>query len=426
MKKINQYIIAAAIPFLGMLAACTDGNDWTVDNSASRQRTPDGLEAEIDSATLNMELKWNKASGATGYEVQVSESPLMAGIDETEGIATFSTDASPMTIDRINDKIQIKENTTYYVRVRAIQAGKNPSKWATDDIASGTYKVQSPATLWIDDTGVGEKDLTMQWIKTKYATPTTIVNQNTGESHEITDEEKEALSYKATGLQDGVEYTFTLLDENGNQIGKTTKATEKAPNMDWAMSVMDLSTWVKGGITTLTSGKFTVEMNDHGGKFKGEFKDIRMISPLNETGEKLSFYRFNTNTKEFYSIDDWDPETSQFDPNKSKEYIKLTIPAKGRLYVYAYTGTAGRTMVVAKRVINPTTNEMTEEKIFDKALDSNLKDNAPEGDAVKYEKIYITEAGDYYVSSPSGAIYIYGFIFVPDEEIKQDPIDVIN
>ena len=424
MKKINKYIIAAVIPLLGMMAACTDDNDWTTDTSVTRLRAPEGLSVEVDSTTLNMELKWNKSAGAQAYQIQVSEEQLAEGFDETPGIPTFTATESPLTIERLNDQFEVKENTTYYVRVRAISDVKSPSKWATNDIVSGTLKTKSPATLWIDDSGVGETTLTMRWIKVKYANVTTILNQTTGESHEITSDEKSELSYTATGLQDGVEYTFVLLDDEGNQLGITSKATEKAPNMDWAMSIMDLSGWVKGGEVTLNDGPFKLTLNDHGGKFKGENKSIRMISPLNVVGEKITYYRFATNTKEFYSVDDYifDEATSTwgYDPAKSKVYIKLEIPAVGRLYAYAYSGNAGRNMVVARRTFNSVTNTLTEEVVFNRELDSNLKDNAKEGEAVKYDKIYIKEPGEYFVSTPSGGAYIYGFIFVPDEEIPDD------
>lgn len=424
MKKINKYIIAAVIPLFGMMAACTDDNDWTTDSSVNRLRAPEGLSVEVDSTTLNMELKWNKSAGAQAYQVQVSETPIAEGFDETPGIPTFTATESPLTIERLNDQFEIKENTTYYVRLRAISDVKSPSKWATDDIASGTLKTKSPATLWIDDTGVGETTITMRWIKVKYANVTTILNQTTGESHEITKEEKSELSYTATGLQDGVEYTFVLLDDEGNQLGIATKATEKSPNMDWAMSIMDLSGWIKGGEAILTDGAFKMTLNDHGGKFKGEDKSIRMISPLNEVGEKLTYYRFTTNTKEFYSVNDYilDEATGiwGYDPAKSKVLIKLDIPAAGRLYAYAYTGTAGRKMVVSRREFNTITNALDEEVIFSRELDSNIKDNAKEGEAVNYEKVYIKQPGEYFVSSPDGGIYIYGFIFVPDEEFTAE------
>jgi len=44
-----------------------------------------------------------------------------------------------------------------------------------------------------------------------------------------------------------------------------------------------------------------------------------------------------------------------------------------------------------------------------------LKDNAKEGEAVNYIKVYADQPGDYFINCPVGAIYIYGFIFVPDE-----------
>ena len=412
MKKINQYIIAAAIPLLGMLAACTDGNDWTVDSSAARQRTPDGLAAEVDEATLEIDLKWNKAAGASGYEIQISESPLSEGFDDTEGIPTFVSRENSWTIDRLNGQIEIKENTTYYVRVRALSETKKPSKWITDDITSGKFKVNTPAMLWIDDTGVGETTLTMKWHEIKYANPSVIINENTGELYDLGEEEKEAMTYTATGLNDGEEYTFILLDEEGNQIGKAIKSTEKAPNMELAREIMNLSGFVSGGTAVLTDeqfGDFVVTMNDQASKYKGENKDIRMISPTNIVGEKVTYYRFNTNTKEMATPSHWDVEKGDY----TKNYIKLSVPAKGRIYIYAYTGTAGRTMNVGYRVNND--GQISETVVWDGELDSNLKDNAKEGEAVNYIKVYADQPGDYFINCPVGAIYIYGFIFVPDE-----------
>ena len=399
MKKINQYIIAATIPLLGMLAACTDGNDWTVDNSAARQRTPDGLEVTVDEVKQQLEIKFNKADGATQHQVQISENPLTDGYDETEGIATFtfpSTENS-LKLPFNNSSITIKENTTYYLRVRALSDTKSYSKWVTNDVVTGTYKVTIPPVLRIDDVGVAEHDLTMTWHELDGITPSYIINQNTNERHDLTEEEKTSLSYKATGLEDGKEYTFILYDENDNQIGKATNSTEKSPNMDWALSIESLKDFDKQTHTTFEAAPFKVTFNCEDGKSSATASAYKFLNPIGEVIECTG--RVSTGGK--------------------GSTITIEIPAAGRFYLYAYDSQTRQRRVFIK-AYDSVTDDYDTDILFE---NEKTKDVAgKQVSTVKVNNAYapvkcrIDKAGTYKIAYDA-SVYICGFCFVPDEAI---------
>jgi hypothetical protein len=422
MKKINKYIIAAAIPLLGILAACTDGNDWSTDSSVTRQRTPEGLTVEVDSTTLNMEVKWTKAAGAASYEIQVSENPLAEGFDDAQGIPTFTATESPLTIDRLNDQFQIKENTTYYVRLRAISATKSPSKWVTDDITSGMYATKTPATMWIDALGIDYNQLTMQWIKIKYASVAAVVNENTGTRHELTEEEKDTRNYTATDLEPNAEYIFTLYDEEGNQIGQVRESTETKPNMDNALSILDFSTWVDG-VREFSSGGFvaTFENTNNKQKYEAEKFDRyvmpdKTMSPAKDVDPSDPAYK--------YLIKD---RLSTGGKSTSGNQIFLTIPSSGRLYLYTRSGSAGRyvylmgfddaTQEYAIHIIPEGKGDDADGRGKEVPTTKNVKDpvSGKENQGYAFTKIKVP-AGGTYLLSYSASIYFQGFCFIPDEE----------
>jgi len=408
MKKINQYIIAAVIPLLGMLAACTDGNDWTVDNSANRQRTPDGLEVTIDEVKQQMVIKFNKVTGASQYQIQISENPLSEGFDDTEGYATFTSPSTEnqLTLRFDNSTFPIKENTVYYLRARALSETKAPSKWITNDIVTGTFKVTIPPVMRIDDVGVAEHELTMTWHELDGVNPSYIINQNTGDRHDLTEEEKTNMSYKATGLEDGTEYTFILYDEFDNQIGKATNSTEKSPNMDWALSIESLKDFDKATNNSFAAGPFKVIFNCEDGKPSATSSAYKFWNPI---GEQIDC-------------------TGRVSTGGKGSTITLEIPAPGRFYVYAYDS-----QIRNRRVFVKAFNSITDEYDIDVLFENEKTKENPgkEVATVKTNNAYapvkcrIDEAGTYKLTY-SASVYICGFCFVPDEEIKQDPIDVIN
>ena len=197
MKKKYNYIIAAAILLTGMLqlVSCKDSNnDWTTDPSVTKQRPPSSLTVEVDSATLDMSIQIGTIAKAAYYELQMSESALTSNEDiPVEGaIYTFNNITEDqfvngkITISRQNEQCEIKDNTTYYFRVRAIGQDGTISNWYTNGMlyyggidnentakrmmANACYSIDTPALLWVNDNDIDPDAMTISWYVPNYVT----------------------------------------------------------------------------------------------------------------------------------------------------------------------------------------------------------------------------------------------------------------
>lgn len=418
MKKIHYYIIAAALPLMGMLTACTDENDWSKDGpdtsiTANRLYTPSGLEIEVDSATFVLEAKFTGIGSAEKYQVQISENPLLEGFDETTGIATFEGTTSPIEIPRVSSNFEIKENTTYYVRIRAV-SGSKVSKWVTDGKISGKKATLAPKNLWINAAGIDEDFLVLNWndklvesnTKEHYCNIGSIRNVNTGEVKTNTDIDFDAGSYQWDGLAKGTSYTFELIDTDGNIIGKVTAATETLPNMDWAMAIDDWGDIKQGDAATVTdtSGKFTIEV-EGGAKIKTE-------------NDKSDFYLNPVKIMECPM-----KNGKRLTTGGKAGSLTLTLPGvTGRLYAYTHVGSsgAGRKMLVKRQ-----SDEKAVEFLPPNTKISGVLADGSSKTGYEFQKIYI-KSGD--IDSANNkvtvkitwdaSIYICGFCFVPDEQVQ--------
>ena len=143
MKKTFKYIMTVAVVLTGLLqlVSCKDSNnDWTTDPSVTKQRPPTSLSVEVDSATLDLSVQIGTIANAASYDLQISESPLTSNASlPVEGeVFTISNIKEAdfvngkITIARKNDQFEVKNNTTYYFRVRAIGKDNTVSNWYTN------------------------------------------------------------------------------------------------------------------------------------------------------------------------------------------------------------------------------------------------------------------------------------------------------
>jgi hypothetical protein len=412
MKKIHLYILASTLTFMGVLTACTNENDWSENNGSghlTRVLTPSDLSASTDSATLDITVKFKELSTKNTeltYEVQISESPLSEGIDGTPGIATFDGTGSPIVISRTNGQLELKDGTAYYLRLRA-KDNSRVSKWVTDGTQGGYYQIKTPETFRIDDDDVFYNKIVLSWNKKQiaknsnphYCNIQSIKNVNTGNEEVLTDDQLKSGSFEWTGLTESTEYAFQLIDTDNKVIKELKKTTETKPNMDWARTITDLSSWKSGEAVELADKSFKITIADYGKKFKGDAdKNAIFIDPLGNKTTKAKFYRFSTNTNAF--------ATSPNDNSMCQ--IKMEIPAAGRLYVYTYGGSNSdiRRLIIKKMI---SAKKFDTKEYYNKAVAYA----AVEKDTYSYNKICFTEAGTYYLSN-SASIYFWRFVFVPD------------
>lgn len=402
MNKIIKNI-AAVLPMLAFLAACTDTNDWKVDSSINRQPSLTTFELTPDTVELSMAVKFETQKSASGYEIQISTDSLKEGFDESTnyaGLKTIKVDnptTGSLDIDygTGEDQYPWVENTTYYMRVRALSATKSSSKWFTSGIMGDVKSVKMTPMFTVSGLDISADEITLHWIKKyKSGTPEYIAMvdaEGNVTRVDLSTDEKEEAEKTVSGLDGGATYTFYICDAEGNKLGTTTVTTEKTPNMEKALSIFGMPDFIKqtaGSEQTFwdTTNTFAAKFIDAGGKFKMDTaKSDSYFNPLKEvfkTGDMEGSdggYRMNTN-------------------GKAGE-IDMTIPSKGRLYVYARSGSAGRNLIFTQNKV----------KLLEQEAPS-----AKTGDAYAFTKVNV-EAGTVVITW-SASIYIQGFQFVPDEE----------
>jgi len=390
MKKTYNYIIAAAIILTGMLqlVSCKDSNnDWTTDPSVIQQRPPTSLTVELaDSASLDINVTIGTLATATSYELQVSESPLSSveandaatvtsEIWKFDGITEDDFENGKYVLKRENEKFTITQNTTYYFRVRAVGEDGTKSNWYTNGLlyygSDGDEKIAqtllensytnnsnlnsnssltTPSVMWIGDMDIESDALTINWHETDYATAKYLRNETTGEERDISNAPKnpeytktKAWYYQWTGLEVDKEYTFSILDENNNVIGTFTGRTEFAPDLT-------ISYFLPGKTDSplaSTDPDFELKSLDNNGNESDLFKGTFIVAKKMATktgGQKSSDRTYiSPFTKQVFQplspTDKWytsDGTKYNMIQTKSKDSsLELTIPAEGRLYIYA-------------------------------------------------------------------------------------------
>ena len=125
MKNIKSLMIACLAIGAGAMTSCTDKMDnWGTDASHSRLFSVTSLSVTPEATTATVEYKGG--SGATAYQIQVSTEKLNDDIEPyAEG--TITIESTSMTTAVVTG---LFSETNYYLRIRAIGEGKNPSLWA--------------------------------------------------------------------------------------------------------------------------------------------------------------------------------------------------------------------------------------------------------------------------------------------------------
>lgn len=440
MKKTYNYIIAVAIVLTGMLqlVSCKDSNnDWTTDPSVIQQRPPTSLEADVDSATLDMSVQIGTIAKAAYYELQISESPLTSNDDiPVEGtVYTFSDITEDefvngaITITRVNEQFTIKDNTSYYLRVRAIGNDGTISNWYTNGmlyyggisnektaermLENTYYRAETPAIEWVSDNNIDPDALTISWYETSYATVATIRNETLGTEVSASAATQDpdytkikVWNYKWEGLEANKAYTFSLLDDAGNVITTMTQSTEYAPNMALAHSIL---TWEKDEVIGAKGESKVVYDPDN--YFSITFNEE---SASNAGYTNTGGYYCQTPDKKVYKS----PYRVQV---KNTNTLEAQVPEDGRLYLYA--NGSPTTYEISKHLgIGEDGSDQWEviQKVTVKK--DNKTPIEDEGGSTrncfKFVKVKLNGAvdGRYKIApTASKSCYYYGFVFVPDD-----------
>lgn len=455
MKKTYYFITTVAIILTGMLqlVSCKDSNnDWTTDSSVLKQRPPSSLTVEADSATLDLTVQIGTIANAAYYELQMSESQLTSNADiPVEGtIYTFSNIKESqfvdgkITIARKNEQCEIKDNTTYYFRVRAIGNDNTFSNWYTNGmlyyggisnektaermLANACYSIDTPSVMWVNDNDVDPDALTISWYETDYSTVATIRNETLGTEVSASSATQnpdytkvKVWYYKWDGLEANKAYTFSLLDDAGNVITSMTMSTESAPNMSLAHSIL---AWEKNQVCGVKGD--TLELSDPDDYFAVNFLES---SAANAGYTNTGSYYCQTPDKKVYKS----PYRVQV---KNTNTLEIWVPESGRLYLYAngspttyelskYIGKAEDGADMWEVIQRVTVKKDDKTPIEDEGGSTRncikfakLKLNGSVIDKVKDKNKKDLERSVYrYKIAPtaSKSCYYYGFVFVPDE-----------
>ena len=441
MKKTYYFITTVAIILTGMLqlVSCKDSNnDWTTDSSVLKQRPPSSLTVEADSATLDLTVQIGTIANAAYYELQMSESQLTSNADiPVEGtIYTFSNIKESqfvdgkITIARKNEQCEIKDNTTYYFRVRAIGNDNTVSNWYTNGmlyyggisnektaermLANACYSIDTPSLMWVNDNDVDPDALTISWHDTDYSTVATIRNETLGTEVSASSATQnpdytkvKVWYYKWDGLEANKAYTFSLLDDAGNVITTMTMSTESAPNMSLAHSIL---AWEKNQVCGVKGD--TLELSDPDDYFAVNFLES---SAANAGYTNTGSYYCQTPDKKVYKS----PYRVQV---KNTNTLEIWVPESGRLYLYA--NGSPTTYVVSKYMgIDADTQEDVWEEIQRVTVKKDDKisivdDGGSSRNCFKFVKIKLSGATDgKYKLAPtaSKSCYFYGFVFIPND-----------
>lgn len=389
MKKTYKYIVTVAVVLMGLLqfTSCNDANDWSVDSSVIKQRPPTDLKVEVkDSATLDLTVQIGTVESAESYELQASTSvltsngdlPVEGDIYTFSGITTDDFEKGKYIIKRSkedNGQFTVEQNTKYYFRVRAIGKDGSKSNWYTngqlyyggvsdeslaEKLIENTTKnistnsdgkpvgpvVETPATMWIRNLDVESDALTVNWHETDYVTAKYLRLETSGlDDVDISNvptnpkyTKTKVWSYKWSGLEVDKEYTFSLLDADKNVISTVSRKTEYDPNLSISYFIGNFPVIAQKDADIVLKGK------------DADGNETELFQGLLKNGEKMKTEEKKSSDNAFISPfvkgDVFQPLSPGYkttaDANKynristggSSSSIELTIPARGRLYIY--------------------------------------------------------------------------------------------
>lgn len=210
MKKNKIIILGAIMSILFTFSACKENllsEITTLD--VDRAFSPTGLDARVVNQT-HVRLNWNHVFNAETYTIEIFENLDFSGspIKTIEGIVRTQL---PFIVTGLAGETQ------YAVRVKAVGANINDSKWISAIFTTDPEQIFSP----VDLNTVTARGVTLSW--TPGETATTITFNPGNIIHTITPAEIAAGSAVITGLTPETTYTVKLM--NGTKTRGTATFT---------------------------------------------------------------------------------------------------------------------------------------------------------------------------------------------------------
>lgn len=209
---VNTFAIAT-MALCGMsLTSCSDVEDLK-DLNLARVLSPTGLEARV-SNNLNIVLEWNKMEGASHYEIEAyADTP---DYDQRQPDIAVTSEATNYILTNLVGE------TTYYVRVRAIDANdaSRNSKWTTIDRTTGSEQNMNK----VKNADITSSSVKLTWtpgiqVDKILVAPAAAGSSAKSVTYNVTASDIAAGSAVVTGLTPETNYKATL------KLGEKTRGT---------------------------------------------------------------------------------------------------------------------------------------------------------------------------------------------------------
>lgn len=211
MKPIKNIIRQTAMICLGALAltSCTDANDWGVDSAFDRLFGPNQDNIAVKPEATTAQVTFTGISNAASYIIEISNDSLFA-----KDVKTFGQDGSIKTSPTVIDGLI--SDTTYFLRMKAVSAGKPESSWARMD---GHFKTKSEQILQEinEATDVKATSVTLHWPANSEVT---VIKCN-GQTYTLSAEHIAAGTFTITGLEPETSYTANIYNGTKKRGGVT-------------------------------------------------------------------------------------------------------------------------------------------------------------------------------------------------------------
>ena len=116
-----------------LLSACTDKNDWNVDSSKARLFSVSNTDISVDRDLVTADVTFKVVKGVSSYVMEISSDELNDGI--AQGATPHSKIYTFSSKEAVDSKITtqitgLSNDTRYWLRIRSLGDGVNPSKWS--------------------------------------------------------------------------------------------------------------------------------------------------------------------------------------------------------------------------------------------------------------------------------------------------------
>lgn len=236
MNKFKYIAISAVAAVAGIMVSCTNGNDWEVDSSKAKV-----LQTKIPQVS--------KVNGEAALQITVEAFGCSSVEYQASTSADFTTNLASAITNSLTCKLTgLKGYENYYVRVRGLKSGMEPSTWmyyASSDATGALKTIMTNGVQLIND--IPSTDITVNSVKISWVTEKDGVTYNpvkasatysNGEEEVVTEydlspAEIAAKSATLTGLLNSTKYEIRILQDYGDGtlecIGFKEVKTQMAP-----------------------------------------------------------------------------------------------------------------------------------------------------------------------------------------------------